>query len=190
MALLSPLLPRHTDSLHLVALAAANAADAAPPPGAVFKLPPAIARCRLLPLGVESAVRYRGDDLIFLIGRTTTRERSCDLVAFATLATLAAAAATRTISYHRAPSELSVHRLCQFRRHSPPSVFSRRAAGVPLPTHRLVIVLLPPPWRRRSAGHAKTIISGHVEQVPAVSRIEFGYVVVASITSSRCIYHA
>ena len=35
-----------------------------PPPGAVFKLPPAIACCRLMPLGVESAVRYRGDDLI------------------------------------------------------------------------------------------------------------------------------
>ena len=122
------------------------------------------------------------------LGRTTTRERSCDLVAFATLATLAAAAAacaTRTILYHRARSELSApslpslaatHRLPCFR------VVSRVASGraaVPLPTHRLVTVLLPPPRRRRGAGHAKTIrktiISGHEEQVPAVSRIAFGF---------------
>eukprot|EP00964_Phaeocystis_antarctica_P046202 scaffold26662_cov35-Phaeocystis_antarctica.AAC.1 len=46
----------------------------------------------VVPLGVESAVRYRGDDL-----HPNTRERSCDLVAYATLATLAAAAAACVI---------------------------------------------------------------------------------------------
>ena len=52
-----------------------------------------MARCRhrVVLLGVESAVRYR-DDL-----HPNTRERSCDLVAFATLATLAAAAAACVI---------------------------------------------------------------------------------------------
>ena len=94
MALLSPLLPAQLSTL---AADAANDAAAAASRRHTFSLPLAIDRLWLavvtvVPLGVESAVRYRGDIL-----HPNTRERSCDLVAFATLATLAAAAAACVI---------------------------------------------------------------------------------------------
>ena len=64
------------------------------------------------------------------LGRTTTRERSCDLVAFATLATLAAGPplAPPVPFYIIGHDQSCLHRLCQV---SPsltaPRVFSRRA---------------------------------------------------------------
>ena len=66
-----------------------------------------------------------------------------------------------------------------YRRHSPPSVFSRRVAGggaaLPVPTRRLVPVLLPP-RRRRGAGHGETIL-GHEARMKSkfLSRIAFGF---------------
>ena len=116
------------------------------------------------------------------LGRTTIRERSCDLVAFATLATLAAGPplASPVPFYIIGHDQSCLHRLCQV---SPPltapRVFSRRVRVAVQLFRCRRIAWLPSCCRRLDVaavlGHAKTIISGHEEQVPAVSRIAFGF---------------
>ena len=129
---------------------------------------------------VSRAVRYRGDDLIatrsYYYTRMIMRPRRLRHPRHPRRRRRRLRHPYHFISSGTAVCTVSA----KSRRHSPPSVFSRRARVAVQLFRCRRIAWLPSCCRRLDVaavlGHAKTIISGHEEQVPAVSRVTaFGF---------------